>query len=93
MNTMSLRVKLIVITSGIILTLFAISEWLSYRQTSALLEQHENILIATADHSLALAKLQETKGEMFSRVTTMRILHAAITLLAAVVALNYAGIE
>ncbi|HYI94714.1 MAG TPA: HAMP domain-containing protein [Bryobacteraceae bacterium] len=90
MNTMSLRVKLILITSGIILTLFGVSEWLSYRQTSALLEQHENILIATADHSLALAKLQETREKMFSHVTTMRILHAAITLLAAVVALNYA---
>jgi methyl-accepting chemotaxis protein len=89
MNTMSLRVKLILITSAIIVTLFGVSEWLSYRQTSALLEQHENILIATADHSLALAKLQETKANMFTRVTTMRILHAAITLLAAVVALNY----
>ena len=89
MTTMSLRLKLILVTSGIVLTLFGVSEWLSYRQTSTLLEQHEAILIATADHALALAKLQETKGKMFSHVTTMRILHAVITLLAAVVALNY----
>jgi methyl-accepting chemotaxis protein len=69
--------------------LFGISEWLSYRQTSALLEQHEAILIGTTDHNLALAQLQETKGEMFSRVTMMRILHAVLTLIAAVAALNY----
>jgi methyl-accepting chemotaxis protein len=89
MATMSLRLKLILVTSGIVLMLFGISEWLSYRQTSALLEQHEAILIETADHTLALAKLQETKGRMFSHVTAMRILHAVVTLLAAVVALNY----
>jgi methyl-accepting chemotaxis protein len=77
------------VTTGIVLVLFGTSEWLSYRQTSALLEQHEAILIETADHNIALAKLQETKGKMFSRITMMRILHAVLTLIAAVAALNY----
>lgn len=89
MTTLSLRLKLILITSGIVLVLFGISEWLSYQQTSALLEQHESILIETTDHRLALAKLQETRERMFSSVTTMRILHAVGTLLVTVVALNY----
>lgn len=86
---MTLRLKLMLVTSGIVLTLFGVSEWLSYRQTSALLEQHEAILIETTDHSVALAKLQETREKMFSPVTTLRILHAVLTLAAAVAALNY----
>lgn len=85
----SLRVKLIIVTSAIVVMLFGISEWFSYMQTSALLEQHEAILVETTDHTLALAKLQETKGRMFSRVTAMRLLHAVLTLFAAVAALNY----
>lgn len=86
---MSLRLRLILITSVVIVALFGVSEWLSYRQTSALLDEHEAILIQTTDHQAALAQLQETKRRMLEHVTWMRISHALFTLVAAVAVLNY----
>lgn len=86
---MSLRIKLILITTAVVTVLFGVSEWWSYQHTAALLAEHERILIETADHSIALQKLQATKDRMFLSVTTIRVLHAAVTLLVAVAALNY----
>jgi HAMP domain-containing protein len=86
---MSLRIKLILITTAVVAILFGASEWMSYQHTTALLEEHERILTETADHTVALQKLRATKERMFLSVTTVRVLHAAITLLVAVSALNY----
>ena len=86
---MSLRIKLILITTAVVTVLFGVSEWLSYQHTTALLAQHEAILMETADHSVALQRLQETRDKMFLSVTTVRVLHAALTLLVAVATLNY----
>jgi HAMP domain-containing protein len=77
------------ITSAVVFVLFGISEWLSYRQTAALLAEHEAILRETADHAVALEKLRATRGKMFQSVTTVRIAHAAGTLIIAVAVLNY----
>ncbi len=86
---MTLRWKLILVTSAVILSLFGVSEWLSYRQTTALLQRHEAILVETADHTAALEKLRNTRNQMFLSVTSMRLLHAALTLISSVVILNY----
>jgi nitrate/nitrite-specific signal transduction histidine kinase len=86
---MTLRLKLMVVTSAVVLSLFGISEWLSYRQTTALLEAHEAILVETADHTVALEKLKETRDTMFQRVTTVRAVNAFVTLIIAVAVLNY----
>ncbi len=86
---MSLRIRLILVTTAVVAVLFGVSEWLSYRQTAALLEEHERILIETADHTVALQRLQATKDRMFVSVTTARVLHAVFTLVFAVAALNY----
>ncbi len=76
-------------TSAVVLGLFGISEWLSYRQTAALLAEHEAILRETADHTVALAKLEATRGRMFANVTAWRLTHAFLTLLISVAVLNY----
>jgi methyl-accepting chemotaxis protein len=86
---MSLRLRLILTTSMVIAVLFGVSEWLSYRQTSELLDQHEAILIETTDHQAALARLQETKRQMLGHVTLVRMLHALLTMVVAVAVLNY----
>jgi HAMP domain-containing protein len=86
---MTLRWRLALITSAVVFVLFGISEWLSYRQTAALLAEHEAILMETADHTVALAKLRATRDRMFVSVTAMRIAHAALTLIIAVAVLNY----
>jgi len=86
---MSLRIKLILITTAVVTVLFGISELLSYQHTAALLDQHEAILVETADHTVALQKLRATRDRMFFNVTTVRVLNAAVTLLVAVAILNY----
>ena len=86
---MALRLRLILLTTAVVLVLFGISEWLNYRYTAALLEQHEAILVETADHAVALEKLREHARQMFLSVTTVRVLHAALTLIIAVAILNY----
>ena len=86
---MSLRIKLVLITTAVVTILFGVSEWLSYQHTAALLDEHESILIQTADHTIALQKLQATRDRMFLSVTTVRVVHALVTLLFAVAALNY----
>jgi methyl-accepting chemotaxis protein len=86
---MSLRVKLILITTMVVTVLFGVSEWMSYQQTAALLDEHEAILIETADHTVALQKLRAARERVFLSVTTMRILHAVGTLIIAVALLNY----
>ncbi|MEO8662798.1 MAG: HAMP domain-containing protein [Bryobacteraceae bacterium] len=86
---MTLRLRLMLVTSAVVFVLFGLSEWMSYRQTAALLERHEAILVETADHTVALEKLQETRTKMFWSVTRMRIVHAVLTLILAVAILNY----
>lgn len=86
---MTLRLRLILLTTAVVTVLFGVSEWLSFRHTAELLEQHEAILRETADHTIALRKLEATRNSMFVSVTTMRVLHAAGTLLIAVAILNY----
>jgi HAMP domain-containing protein len=86
---MSLRIKLILITTAVVTVLFGVSEWLSFQHTAQLLDEHEAILIETADHIVALQRLRATRDRMFLGVTTIRVLHAALTLLFAVAALNY----
>jgi len=76
-------------TSAVVLVLFGISEWLSYQHTAALLEQHEAILVETADHAVALEKLRTTRTKMFLSVTTARVVHAALKLIIFVAVLNY----
>ncbi len=86
---MTLRIRLILLTTAVVTVLFGISEWLSFEYTTALLEKHEAILRETADHTIALRRLKDTRDSMFVSVTTMRILHAAGTLFIAVAILNY----
>lgn len=86
---MSLRIKLILITTAVVTVLFGISEWASYQQTAALLDQHEAILRETADHTVALEKLKATRERMFIGSTIMRLIHAGATLIIAVGILNY----
>lgn len=86
---MTLRLRLMLVTSAVVLFLFGVSEWLSYRHTAALLKRHEAILVETADHAVALEKLRNTRNRMFLGVTTVRVLHAAVTLIISVAVLNY----
>ena len=86
---MTLRLRLMLFTSVVVFILFGISEWLSYRHTATLLAEHEAILRETADHTVALEKLSATRDKLFLSVTTIRITHAAVTLIISVAALNY----
>jgi HAMP domain-containing protein len=84
----TLRSRLILITTAVVTLLFGVSEWLSYRQITVLLDQHEAILVATTDHTLALERLRATREGALLSVTTIRILIAGATLVIAVAFLN-----
>ncbi len=85
---MTLRTKLILVTTAVVTLLFGVSEWLSYRYITGLLDQHEAILIATTDHAVALDRLRATRDHALLSVTSIRILHAAGTLVVGVAILN-----
>ena len=85
---MTLRTKLMLITTAVVILLFGVSEWLSYRHITALLDQHESILIETTDHAVALEHLRATRDHALLSATTIRILNAAGTLVLAVAILN-----
>jgi methyl-accepting chemotaxis protein len=85
---MTLRTKLILITTAVVTLLFGVSEWLSYSHITALLDEHEHILIETTDHTLALERLRATREGALVSATTMRILNAVGTLIIAVAILN-----
>jgi hypothetical protein len=80
-HAMALRSRLVFATSAVVLVLFGISEWLSYRQNRTLFEQHEVILAETTDHAVALEKLRATRSKMFRSVTATRVNHAELTLI------------
>jgi HAMP domain-containing protein len=79
---------LTLITTAAVILLFGVSEWLSYRHITALLDQHESILVETTDHAVALEHLRATRDQALLSVTSIRILHAAGTLVLAVAILN-----
>jgi len=85
---MTLRARLILVTTLIVTLLFGVSEWLSYRHITALLDEHETILIETTDHTVALARLRAAREGALVSATTIRILIAAATLIVAVALLN-----
>lgn len=85
---MTLRARLVLVTTAVVALLFGVSEWLSYAQISALLDEHEAILEATTDHTLALERLRATREGALVSVTTSRILIAVATLIIAVAILN-----
>jgi methyl-accepting chemotaxis protein len=72
----------------VVTLLFGVSEWLSYRHITALLDQHAAILADTTDHTVALERLRYTRDHALLSVTSVRILYAAGTLLIAVAVLN-----
>ena len=85
---MTLRTKLMLITTAVVILLFGVSEWLSYRHITALLDQHESILIETTNHAVALEHLRATRDHALLSATSIRILNAAGTLVLAVAVLN-----
>lgn len=85
---MTLRTRLILATTAVVILLFGVSEWLSYSHITALLDQHEAILAETTDHSVALERLRYTRDHALLSVTSVRLLYAAGTLLIAVAVLN-----
>jgi HAMP domain-containing protein len=84
----TLRTKLMLITTAVVILLFGVSEWLSYRHITALLDQHESILIETTNHAVALEHLRATRDHALLSATSIRILNAAGTLVLAVAVLN-----
>lgn len=85
---MTLKAKLILTTTFLVVVLFGISEWLNYRASSAFIDQCRAMLEARVDHPILLLRLEEAQSQMLSRVTGLRILHATVTLLVAVAVLN-----
>jgi methyl-accepting chemotaxis protein len=84
----TLRTRLILVTTAVVALLFGFSEWMSYRYITALLDQHETILVETTDHALALERLRTTREGALVSATTIRVLIAGATLLLAVAILN-----
>jgi methyl-accepting chemotaxis protein len=85
---MTLKAKLILTTTLLVVVLFGISEWLNYRANSAFIAQCREMLEARVDHPILLLRLEEAQSQMLARVTKLRIAHAAVTLLVAVAVLN-----
>jgi methyl-accepting chemotaxis protein len=86
---MSIRTRLIIITTAVVFLLFGVAEWISYQHTSALLGEYEAILAEASNREIALKSLKETRERAFVNVTTVRIIHAAVTLVIAAALLNY----
>lgn len=86
-NGMTLKTRLCLSTSVAVLLLFGVSEWLSYRQTSRFLAEHERLLEETGAE-VALTAIRIEKASLFQRVTEVRLIHAAATVLVSVLLLN-----
>jgi HAMP domain-containing protein len=85
---MTLRTRLILVTTAVVALLFGLSEWLSYRHITSLLDEHETILVTTTDHTVALERLRAAREGALVSATTIRLLIAAVTLVIAVAILN-----
>ncbi len=84
---MTLKARLCLSTSAVVLVLFGVSEWLSYQQTSQFLAEHEKLLEETGAEA-ALAAIRIEKDTMFRSVTAVRLIHAVATVLVSVLLLN-----
>ncbi len=84
---MSLRTKLTLATTAVVLGLFGLSEWTIFHQANVFLERHQAILAGGAD-SAALAQFEEAKRDLFVNLRLLTVLHAILTVLAAAALLN-----
>jgi HAMP domain-containing protein len=88
---MRLKKKLLLASSAIVLVILSLSEWIGYRQTSVFLTAHAKKMeteYGHAGHGASLKELQEGSEILFVRLATLHSFHAALTLVALVLALN-----
>jgi len=86
---MSLKAKVILTASAVVLVLFGISEWISYQQIAAHLAQWEVLLERQEGQATALAYLREERTYLLEKLSVLWFLTAAVTCLLLLVALNF----
>jgi HAMP domain-containing protein len=85
----SLKTKLVLATSAVVLALFGISEYLSYSQIAAHLNDWEALLEQSGTRATAIAHLRSEAAFLFEKLAVLWFLTAVITCLMLLLVLNY----
>jgi methyl-accepting chemotaxis protein len=86
---MSLKAKVILTASAVVMVLFGISEWISYHQIAAHLAQWEVLLERQEGQASALAYLREERTYLLEKLAALWFLTAGVTCLLLLLALNF----
>ncbi len=86
---MTLKTRLMLATSGVVLMLFGISEWLSYSQIDAHLDQLEKLLEQSGASAAAIAHLRQEGRLLFEKLAVLWYITAGVTCLMLLLVLNY----
>ena len=78
---MSLKTKLMLAASGVVLVLFGFSEWLSYTQIAAHIDRWETLLEQSGAGATTIANLQKEGVFLFEKLAVLWYLTAALTCL------------
>lgn len=86
---MSLKTRLVLAASGVVLILFGVSEWLSYTQIAAHLNQWEALLEQSGARATATAHLRSEGAFLFEKLAVLWCCTAVVTCLMLLLVLNY----
>lgn len=86
---MSLKTKLVLATSAVVLALFGVSEYLSYSQIAAHLNDWEALLEHSGTQATAIAHLRSEAGFLFEKLAVLWFLTAVVTCVMLLLVLNY----
>jgi HAMP domain-containing protein len=86
---MSLKARLALACSGVVLLLFGVSEWLSYTQISAHLHQWEELLADSGTRATSIAHLRHEGAFLFEKLAVLWFLTALVTCVMLTAVLHY----
>lgn len=86
--SMTLRTRIILSSTLVVVAVLAISEWLSYRHTLGFIQTHETQMLATGDHAASLMLLREQRSHLIVGLASLHVVHATVTVLALVIVLS-----
>lgn len=85
---MKLKTKLLLVTTVIVVTVLALSEWIAHRETAKFLQHHEARMVSAQNHAAALDELRRGRATLLEDLTVIHVLHGVLTILALVAALT-----
>ncbi len=85
---MTLKSKLLLASTAVVLIVLVISASLSYHDTAAFLRQHELQMRTEPDHSALLDMLRVEKRSLLESLAVVHVIHAAATVIVLALVLN-----